>query len=196
MKRYTIDEIYSKKEKKERSKKIRKALIYIIIIPLLLYNAIILFQVFANGNTTPNVFGYKTFVIVSGSMEPELEIGDIAVVKNVNKDELQVGDVISFREGNAVVTHRITEITEEGKYKTKGDANNTEDTNPVDFINIEGKLSFRISKVGYAVIFIQNKIGIVIIGVIIYILYIHNKNAEEKRFLRKEKRKMFDNMNK
>lgn len=196
MQRYTIDEINSMKEKKEKNKKIKRIIIYIIIIPLLLYNAIILFQVFANGSTTPNVFGYKTFVIISGSMEPNLNIGDIAVVKSVDKEELKVEDVISYREGNAIVTHRITEITEDGLYKTKGDANNAEDVSPVKFENIEGKFSFKISKLGYLIIFIQNKIGIIVVAILIYILYISNKRVEEKRFIRKEKRRIFDNTNK
>jgi len=181
MQRYTIDEIYAKKKKIENRQKVKKIIMYIIIIPLILYNLIILFQVFAKSNTTPNVLGHKTFVIISGSMVPELQIGDIAVVKNVEKSELKVGDVISFREGNTVTTHRISGILEDGKYKTKGDANNADDTNPVEYANIEGKLAFSIPKIGYLVILVQNKVGIIVVGILIYIMYIINKNGLEKK---------------
>jgi len=47
MQRYTIDEIYAKKKKIENRQKVKKIIMYIIIIPLILYNLIILFQVFA-----------------------------------------------------------------------------------------------------------------------------------------------------
>lgn len=195
MQRYTIEDINSLKNKKEKNSRIRRIIIYILIIPLILYNVIILFQVFFYGNTTPDIFGYKTFVIISGSMIPTLNIGDIAVVKNLDKNDVKIGDVISYREGNAVITHRVTSITEDGQYKTKGDANNKEDINNVPVENIEGVFSFKISKLGYLILFIQNKFGIITIAVILYILYANNKKKEEKIFIRKEKRRIFDNIN-
>lgn len=85
MQRYTIEDINSLKNKKEKNSRVRRIIIYILIIPLILYNVIILFQVFFYGNTTPDIFGYKTFGIISGSMTPTLNIGDIAVVKNLDK---------------------------------------------------------------------------------------------------------------
>lgn len=194
--RYTIEEIYSKKNKKEKQRKVMRIIVYILIIPILIYNMVILFQAFSNSDEMPNFLGYKSFVIVSGSMLPELEIGDIVVVKSINEVNLKEGDIISFREGNSIITHRIDHVIDNGKrFITKGDANSSEDINPVDLENIEGIYEFKIPKFGKFVLFMQNKTGIIIIALIIYILYIVNKNKEEKIIMRKEKREIYEKIN-
>ena len=194
--RYTIEEIYSKKNKKEKQRKVMRIIVYILIIPILIYNMVILFQAFSNSDEMPNFLGYKSFVIVSGSMLPELEIGDIVVVKSINEVNLKEGDIISFREGNSIITHRIDHVIDNGKrFITKGDANSSEDINPVDLENIEGIYEFKIPKFGKFVLFMQNKTGIIIIALIIYILYIVNKSKEEKIIMRKEKREIYEKIN-
>ena len=83
-----------------------------------------------NKSETPNFFGIKTFVIISGSMEPNLKISDIVIIKRCEQNELKENDIISFRSGQSVITHRINKIieTENGvEYITKGDNNNTKD---------------------------------------------------------------------
>ncbi|MBQ1339453.1 MAG: signal peptidase I, partial [Ruminococcus sp.] len=65
-----------------------------------------------------NVFGRSLLTVVTGSMEPSLHTGDYIYVKKVPADELEVGDVITFRseEGEVsgkLVTHRIIGITPE-----------------------------------------------------------------------------------
>lgn len=193
--RYTIDEIYSKKNKKEKRNKIFKIIIYILVIPILIYNIAILTQSFINSNETPSFLGYKSFVIVSGSMLPELEIGDIVVVKQIDED-LKEGDIISFREGNSIVTHRIDHVIDSGKrFITKGDANNAEDVNPVNLENVEGIYSFKIPKLGKFILFMQNKTGIIVVAILIYIFYNISKNNEEKIIMRKEKREIYDKLN-
>lgn len=108
MKRYTIDEIYSKQNKKEKNKKIKRTIVIILIIPLLIYNMVLLYQILAQKSSTPHFFGYKTFTIISGSMKPKLNIGDIVVIKEVENEDLEVGDIISFKEqSTGVITHRI-----------------------------------------------------------------------------------------
>ena len=58
-------------------------------------------------------------------MEPEIPTGSVVVVDG-RKKEWNPGDVITYRRGNMVVTHRIVEKSEEGYY-TKGDAKAEED---------------------------------------------------------------------
>ena len=198
MKRYTVDEIYAKKKKKEMRRKMMRIIVYILVIPILIYNVTIVYQLFSSSNTTPSFFGYKTFVIVSGSMLPELQIGDIVVIKNVEQSDINEEDIISFREGNAIVTHRVKEIIEGEniQYRTKGDANNAEDANLVEIGDVEGEYSFKIPKLGKIIIFMQNKVGIIVIAILIYILYICNKNKEERLIMRREKREIYERMNK
>jgi signal peptidase I len=91
-----------------------------------------------------NVFGRSLLTVVTGSMEPSLHTGDYIYVKKVPADELEVGDVITFRseEGDVsgkLVTHRINEITPEGDFITKGDANTIADSKRIRQDQIIGK---------------------------------------------------------
>ena len=70
-------------------------------------------------------FGYTAFNVVTGSMSPELEIGDIIVVKI--GDDIAVNDVITYYKDNNFITHRVIEKNGETLI-TKGDSNNSVDT--------------------------------------------------------------------
>ena len=82
----------------------------------------------------PGLIGFKPVVVLSGSMEPALHVGDVAVLRPVDSDRLKVGDVITYRSAGHLTTHRIIRI-EEGQsglaFYTKGDANETADGAPV-----------------------------------------------------------------
>ena len=91
-----------------------------------------------------NVFGRSLLTVVTGSMEPSLHTGDYIYVKKVPADELEVGDVITFRSEESdvsgkLVTHRIIEITPEGDFVTKGDANTIADSKRIRQDQIIGK---------------------------------------------------------
>ena len=83
----------------------------------------------------PNIFGYTFFEIVSGSMSPTIEKGDMIIVKIDN--DYKVGDIVSFKEEDSIITHRIVEKGD-NYYVTKGDANNTVD-NPIKKEQIIGR---------------------------------------------------------
>lgn len=91
-----------------------------------------------------NVFGRSLLTVVTGSMEPSLHTGDYIYVKKVPADELEVGDIITFRSEESdvsgkLVTHRIIEITPEGDFVTKGDANTIADSKRIRQDQIIGK---------------------------------------------------------
>ncbi|HZW49972.1 MAG TPA: signal peptidase I [Bacillota bacterium] len=137
----------------------------ILLIPMLIINITLIVKSFVYPNEVPSFLGYKPFIVLSGSMEPEFYSGDLVLVKEVAVDTLKVGDVISYREGNSVTTHRILEITEstEGrKFITKGDNNNVSDRNPVSENMVEGQYLFHLSKLGNFAIFMQTPIGMII----------------------------------
>ena len=184
---YTIEEIEENQRKqKKRSKKIR-IIVYIILIPILICNIILIIQSAIQPKETPELVGIKSYVIISGSMQPELNIGDIVIVKKV--EDLQEGDIISFRQGQSVITHRINKIMDENGeivYQTKGDNNNIEDSGTITDSVIEGKVIYKISKLGKISLFLQNKIIIIIIVLLLYV-YISYSGVKEKR---KKKRKM------
>ena len=192
--KYTKENMDKRRKRIELSKKTFVMIIYIFLIPVIFYNIMIIVQAATNPRETPCVFGVKTFVIISGSMEPSLEIGDVVVIKEFPKEELQIGDVISFRNGQSIITHRITDVKKDknGKisFETKGDNNNIKDKNFVKFDDVEGKMVGKIPFVGKATILLKNKIIIIIILMIFYMMYIHNAKVEERRLMRKEKRRV------
>ncbi len=128
-----------KKSKKEKNSKIGiiiRVIFFIIAIVILLISATVLFKANKYPDKVPDVLGYKPMIVLSGSMETSIHTGDLVFVKIVDTTTLKEGDVIAFRnEEDTVTTHRIVEIVyENGKqyFRTKGDANNTEDLNLVE----------------------------------------------------------------
>ena len=75
-----------------------------------------------------DIFGYTFFSVATGSMQPTLDINDIIIVKIT--EDVKVGDIITYREENDFITHRVISNNKD-TFVTKGDYNNTED-NPID----------------------------------------------------------------
>lgn len=77
-----------------------------------------------------SIFGYTFLHVLSDSMSPEFERGDVIVAQGYNGETLSVGDVVVFvapsgANQGKTVTHRIVEVVNDGenvKYRTKGDA--------------------------------------------------------------------------
>ena len=101
-----------------------------------------------------SVFGGQCFVVVSGSMEPEIPKGSLVYVKSTNPEKIQSDDVIAFyggRDANAIITHRVVENRIiMGEFITKGDANQTNDMNPVRYENLIGRVEWSVPQVGMA----------------------------------------------
>lgn len=195
MKIYTEKQISKKLNRKKIRKNIVKAIIYPIIIFVLICNIILLIQKIQNPQDIPNVFGYKMFIITSGSMDPYLQIGDVIAIKEIKQEELGKNDIITFNEGEYQVTHRIVDILEENGetvYQTKGDANNTNDSDLVKYENIEGKYVFKIRKVGQIIMKIQNPIYIIVILIVAYVIYSIIDRKDSRRMARYEKRKEYE----
>lgn len=112
------------------------------------------------------IFGISPYAVLSGSMKPTYHVGSLIYVTKVDTDDLKVGDPITYViDGGTVVTHRIVEVIpdygENGErgFKTKGDANKTEDGTPVHENNVIGKPIFSIPLLGFVAFFIQNPPG-------------------------------------
>ena len=152
-------------------KKIISVICMIILLPILFISVVILINSWINPNKIPSFFGWKPFIVLSGSMEAEINSGDIAVVKETTPNLLKIGDIIAFKSGDIVVTHRIKEIENNNgiiKYVTKGDNNNTEDRERVLQSDVEGVYKFKINNLGNLAIFIQTPTGMLICLLIQY----------------------------
>ena len=89
------------------------------------------------GNAVPMPFGFGVSVVLSGSMESELSIGDLIFISE--RDGYEVGDVVVYQDGGIAVVHRIISIDGE-TVTTKGDANNTPDA-AISMESIKGEVT-------------------------------------------------------
>ena len=134
----------------QKFKKIISIVILLVLIPILFMSMVILINSYTHPNKIPSFFGWKPFIVLSGSMETQISVGDVVIVKEVDTNTLKKGDIIAFNENNIVITHRINEVIyEDGKtkYITKGDNNNTQDSGYVTPEQVEGVFQFKISRV-------------------------------------------------
>lgn len=119
---------------------------------------------------------YNAYVVLTGSMVPEIMPKDVVITKKREAKDLEVGDIITFlssdvRLSNIIVTHRIKAKyfdSTTGKYtfQTKGDANNTADFTLAEDTNIIGEVIFKIPKLGYIQTLLATKGGLIIIVLI------------------------------
>ena len=116
---------------------------------------IVVFAWFALG-----IFPVFPSVIVSQSMQPYINRGDMVFIQKSDSDDLVEGDIIQYQLENIQVVHRIIKIEyKDGvkQYITKGDANNAEDAYPVSTEQIMGKYIGCVPYIGWPVVIMQQK---------------------------------------
>lgn len=126
------------------------------------------------------LIGFQVYTVLSGSMEPTYHVGSLIYVQKVEYKELQAGDVITFMlDEDTIATHRIVEVIPDEtdssvlRFRTKGDANATEDGSLVHYKNVIGTPVFSIPKLGYLANFIQHPPGMYIaisVGAVLLLL--------------------------
>ena len=117
--------------------------------------------------------GIQSYIVRSGSMEPGMPTGSICMVDTKYEfEKIRVNDVIAFRMGNNLVTHRVIQMTEDG-FITKGDHNEVDDGLTTTEENYVGKNIMIIPCLGYILSWIQTIKGkIIIVTVALSILVI------------------------
>ena len=160
-----------KTTQKNKSKKIKNIIEYTIIFLVIFVNGYLITQSFFFPNKTPSILGKKAFVIVSGSMIPEIQIGDLVIINDTT--DVTLNDIIAFRKDSTVIVHRIVkEMQVNGKlfYQTKGDNNNIEDPDLVDPSTIEGIMIGKIPFIGKILMWLYNNLIFVIIILVIILI--------------------------
>ena len=124
---------------------------------------------FVKKSKIPSVFGYSVLIVASPSMTGAIEAGDAIIIKK--SDSYAVGDVITYFpvDESFSVTHRIVR-TEGNKFYTKGDANQSEDPDPVLIEQIAGKVAVKLDKVGYFIEWLKSPVGIIFAATFIVLL--------------------------
>lgn len=182
--------------------KLVEYIIYGILGLLLIINTIIMIKTQLHPKEIPGIFGRKPFVVLSGSMKPNILIGDLIIVKEVDANTLQKDDIIAYRDDkDLVTTHRIINVIKTDEdicFETKGDSNNVKDSALVCSKDIEGKYIHRIARLGNLILFVQQPLGfgimmitILLFGVIIFM--ISNRRIDKEFAVEtEEERKAFE----
>ena len=151
----------------------------IILIPILLINITLIAKSFINKDEVPSIGGTFPLIVLTDSMYPEIESGDLIICRTAEVDEIEVNDIISFFDpagnGTSIVTHRVIEIVEEDGeilFRTRGDNNNTEDKELVPAENLVGVYKMRIAGAGHIAMFMQSTTGLIICVVLPIILLV------------------------
>lgn len=143
--------------------KIIKKIIYILIV----VSVILMFTFAVVQKTSDNrnsIGGIKIFTVITGSMIPVYEIGDIIIVKEVVPEEIKVGDDIVYKGekgsySNKTITHRVQliEKKEDGNYTivTKGVANTGQDP-AINQTQVYGKVIGKVSIISFILKVITN----------------------------------------
>ena len=149
--KYLDDRIEAIKPK-SRLKKEKPIRLIIFISPL------ILFALFVAG-----IFKYKPTAIVSNSMYPIYQRGDVVIIEKVNTKnikKLKKYDIIEYKLDNIIVAHRIIYIEKHNDgtvlYITKGDNNNIVDKEKVTQKQVNGIVKFKVPKVGYPSVWLND----------------------------------------
>lgn len=101
-------------------------------------------------------FGWKPIMITGGSMGPGIDAGDLVLVERDPEHPLAVGSVVTFRaDRGRLVTHRVSEVLSDG-YRTRGDANLTEDTSVVTQSAVLGSGRLLIPFLGRPVLWVRD----------------------------------------
>ena len=150
----------------------------VILTPILIINCILIFKSFTS-DEVPNVAGRLPLIVLTDSMYPIIESGDLIICHTITGEEVQIGDVISFFDpegnGTSIVTHRVTEVITNGgalAFRTKGDANNVEDSMLVPEDNLVGIYRSRIAGAGNIAMFMQTSTGLIVCVVLPLVLLV------------------------
>lgn len=185
--RYDIESI----EKRKNTSKTFKRVLHIVVI-IFIYNAVLLFFSSMNKMQNFSFMGFKAYIITTDSMEPSIKHGDAILTKKPKVKDLKEGDIITFDRNNESITHRIIRVEREENsllYVTKGDNNNVEDKQMVNFDDVEGKKIITFPKLGYIIEAAENQMVILIITLVVLIFLLVRIQAEERKYNRREKKK-------
>ncbi len=121
--------------------------------------------------TVPRVFGLHIYTVVSGSMEPAIPTGSLVYVRETSPEQVGAEEVIAFygvRDSASIITHRVVENrVVMGEFITKGDANQTEDMNPIPYENFIGSVVYSIPALGRAAELLTSHDGKLVAGAVI-----------------------------
>ena len=161
-------------------------LFFIIILPILIVNLVLIVKTKMYPNKIADFLGYRPFIVLSGSMETKINIGDLIIVKEVDSKNIKKGDIIAFKKDKIVISHRVVEVhSNDGvlNFTTKGDNNDVIDKFLVNSNEIQGVFVNKIPGLGNVLLFLGKPMGLLLVILVIIIIsmgvyFINFKSSE------------------
>jgi signal peptidase len=133
----------------------------------LIINLYLIWAQLADKNNLPKIFGFAQVIVISGSMQPAMEAGDLIIIKEQVK--YKKNDIVTYHKDRTFITHRIVDVSQ-SEVVTRGDANNVSD-DPVSLSEIEGKVVLRLPGAGNMILFLRKPTGIIAVSCIVLLLF-------------------------
>ena len=159
-----------------------------IFISIVLWAVILLAALFAfttlatkDSSHVANLAGFTPLSVVSDSMAPTFQAGDLILIRSCDPASLKEGDIVTFHtiinNEFALNTHRIAEIQGQAdarSYVTKGDNNDIADIHMITDGDIVGKYVARLPHFGRVVEFLSSSMGfllVIVLPLLIFFVY-------------------------
>ena len=126
-------------------------------------------------------------VVVSGSMIPALNVGDLIIIRGVSPEQISVGSIIVFHSPIAydtLIVHRVVDKIDHGSdlgFKTKGDYNHYEDNWIVKSKDVIGTYVGKIPYAGIVIIKLKEPAGMGLLIFLIFIMIVYEIFEDKKK---------------
>ena len=166
-------------------------LCFLIILPLIGYNLLLVFELKIMPEKLITVLGVTPYIITTNEFLPDLYKGDIINVKEFDKNELKSGDIIIYKNGKEKSAAKISKIVNmNGKLTIFVNFDGEEKALEID--ETLGIYESKIFDLGLIVEVLQDKILLVYLILIIYVIYMRNSYKTERSMIRKLKKEIYD----
>ncbi len=165
-------------EKPEASQKKRSLAgrifsVFLTLVTVLLLLLAILSFVSANEDTS--LLGVRSYVVLSDSMVPTFSAGSLIIAYACPPENVKVGDIITYqlRSSKTLLTHRVTAVQTvagQPQFTTRGDANNADDTLPVEPGQVKGKVFLWLGGVGRFISLLRNPLVLVAVLAVLFMI--------------------------
>lgn len=168
-------------------KKILVNCIYIIIGMCILYNIIFSINTTISQNDYFKLFGISFFGMKTDLMQDDINKNDFIIVKEVDENELQEGDIIAYQVNGKTRINKIFK-TQQGEYTTKSNKNYYPDIEKISYNQIIGKKVAIVPFLEIVLSILQSKITTAFILIVLALNFLCNKYLYEKRKERARKK--------
>lgn len=180
---------------KDRILTIIGTILCVILLPVFLINLTLIIKSYTNDGQVPDVGGYLPLIVLTDSMYPEIQSGDLIICRTAEPETVATGDIIAFFDpagsGTSVVTHQVVEVmTRDGElqFRTRGIANSADDQLPVPASQLVGVYRTRIAGAGNVAMFLQTNTGLLVCVVLPLLLLVGYDLARSRIYEQKRRR--------